>query len=133
MTYRPRRTTGADLDQLFKAGQRPRLRRFGHRQRAHKVTEIVGQCVELEADGVGGEGPARPPRPLDCTLGLLDPLLRCAALVVEGDNTLGRTSQVGDDKADARIKLTRMPLDPRLREGRLLATTRRGFFQLCAS
>jgi len=36
---------GADFDQLFpQAGQRPRIRRFGHRQRAHEVTEIVGQC-----------------------------------------------------------------------------------------
>jgi hypothetical protein len=42
---------------------------------------------------------------------LLDPLLRCAALVVEGDNALGRTRQVGDGKADAPIQLTRMPLD----------------------
>jgi hypothetical protein len=66
-----------DLDQLFpQAGQRPRFRRFGHRQRAHEVTEIVGQCVELEAHRVGGEGPARQPRPLDRTRPLLDPLLR---------------------------------------------------------
>ena len=50
-----------------------------------------------------------------------------AAVVIEGDETLHRPRQVGDDKADARIKLTRMALDPRLREGRLLATTRRGF------
>ena len=36
---------GVDFDQLFpQAGQRPRIRRFGHRQRAHEVTEIVGQC-----------------------------------------------------------------------------------------
>jgi hypothetical protein len=69
--------------------------------------------VELEADGVGGDGPARQPRPLDCTLVLLDPLLRCAALVVEDDNALGRTRQVGDDKADARVQLARMPLDLR--------------------
>src|SRR6516162_5760165 len=103
---------GADLDQLFpQASQRPRLRRFGHRQRAHEVTEIVGQCVELEAHRVGREGPARQPRPLDCTLALLDPLLRCATLVVEGDNALGRTRQVGDDKADAPVQLARMPLD----------------------
>ena len=47
-------------------------------------------------------------------------------MVIEGDETLRRPRQIGDDEADARIKLTRMPLDPRLREGRLLATTRRG-------
>jgi hypothetical protein len=67
--------------------------------------------VELEAHRVGGEGPARQPRPLDRTLALLDPLLRYAALVVEGDNALGRTRQAGDDKADARVQLARMPLD----------------------
>jgi hypothetical protein len=50
---------GADLDQLVaQAGQRPRLRRLRHRQRPHEIAEIVGQRVELEADGVGGEGSA---------------------------------------------------------------------------
>jgi hypothetical protein len=48
---------GADLDQLLaQAGQRPRLHRLRHRQRPHEIAEIVGQRVELEADGVGGEG-----------------------------------------------------------------------------
>src|SRR5580700_7382661 len=50
---------GADLDKLLaQAGQRPRLRRLRHRQRPHEIAEIVGQRVELEADGVGGEGSA---------------------------------------------------------------------------
>src|SRR5262249_43088857 len=40
-----------------------------------------------------------------------DPLLACTARVVKGDDPLGRARQVGDDKADARIKLARMPLD----------------------
>jgi len=30
-------------------------------------------------------------------------------MVVEGDDSLGRTSQVGDDEADARVQLARMP------------------------
>src|ERR1700704_1511530 len=38
-------------------------------------------------------------------------LLRRAALVVECDDPLGRARQVGDDEADARIKLARVPLD----------------------
>src|SRR6202040_2397588 len=42
---------------------------------------------------------------------LFDPLFACAALVVEGDNPVDRARQVGDDEADARIKLARMPLD----------------------
>ena len=39
--------------------------------------------MELEADSIGGEGPARELRPLDRALALLDPLLRRALLVVE--------------------------------------------------
>ena len=40
---------------------------------------------------------------IDCTPAFLDPLLGGAAL--EGNDVLGRTAHVGDDKADARIKL----------------------------
>ena len=105
MCHHPR----ADLDQLLaQTGQRPRLRRFGHRQRAHKVAEVVGQRVELEADGICGEGAARQPCPLDRALAFLDPLLRRAALVVEGDDALGWPGQVGDDETDARVKLARV-------------------------
>jgi hypothetical protein len=85
-----------------------------------------------EANRVDGEGAARQAGPLDCALAFFDPLLAVAAVVVEGDDALGRPRQVGDDEADAWAKLAGMPLDPRLREGRLLATTRRDFFQLCA-
>jgi hypothetical protein len=50
---------GADLDQfLAQPGQRPRFHRLRHRQRAHEVAKVVGERVELEADGVGGEGTA---------------------------------------------------------------------------
>jgi hypothetical protein len=44
-------------------------------------------------------------------LAFLDPLLACAALVVEGDDPLGQARQIGDDEADARIELSRVPLD----------------------
>jgi hypothetical protein len=37
--------------------------------------------MELEADGIGGEGPAGQPRPFDRALALFDPLLRRAALI----------------------------------------------------
>jgi hypothetical protein len=49
--------------------------------------------------------------PLDRALAFLDPLLRRAALVVEGDETPGRPDKVGNNKADARVQLARMPLD----------------------
>jgi hypothetical protein len=45
-----------------------------------------------------------------------------AALIVEGDDPLGRSRQVGDDKADPRVQLARMPST--------LATTRRLLLQL---
>src|SRR5205823_10250001 len=48
--------------------------------------------------------------PLDRPLSFLDVLLRGAAMVVEGDDALSRPRQVGDDEADARVKLARMPL-----------------------
>jgi hypothetical protein len=41
----------------------------------------------------------------------LDVLLASAAVVVEADDTLGRPRQVGDDEANPRAKLARMPLD----------------------
>ena len=50
--------------------------------------------MELEADGVDGEGPAGQPCPLDRVLVFLDVLLRRAALVVEGNDPLGRPRQV---------------------------------------
>jgi len=96
----------ADLDQLLaQAGQRPRFGRLRHRQRPHEISHIIGEDVKLEVDGIGGEGAARQPRPLYRALPLFDPLLSRAALVVEGDDSLGRTSQVRDDEADARVQL----------------------------
>jgi hypothetical protein len=103
---------GADLDQLLaQAGQRLWLRALGHCQRAHEVAEVVGQDVELEADGVGGKGAARQPRPFDRVLAFLDVLLARAALIVEGDDTLDRPRQVGDDEVDPRVQLAWMPFD----------------------
>ena len=65
---------GADLDQLLaQAGQRPRVDCLGHRQHPHEVAEVIGERMELKADRVGGEGPARQPRPLDRALAFFDP------------------------------------------------------------
>ena len=103
---------GADLDQLLpEAGERPVFDRLGRCQRAQEVAEIVGERVKLKPHGIGSERPARQPRPLDRALAFLDPLLGRAAPIVEGENPLGRAEQVGDDEADARNKLARMPLD----------------------
>ena len=48
---------------------------------------------------------------IDRSYSFLDPLLTGAALVVEGDDILGGSRHVGDDVADAWIKLARMPFD----------------------
>ena len=49
---------GTDLDQLsFKTRQRPILDRPWRRQRAQKVTKIVGQRTKLKTNRVGGERP----------------------------------------------------------------------------
>jgi hypothetical protein len=67
--------------------------------------------MKLEADGIGYEGAARQAGPFDRTLALFDLLLAGAAVVVEGNDALGRPRQVSDDKADTRIKLAGVPLD----------------------
>jgi hypothetical protein len=44
----------------------------------------------------------------------LPSLIYCShvpALIVEGDDPVGRARQVGDDETDARIKLAGMPFD----------------------
>src|SRR5690349_6134627 len=51
------------------------------------------------------------PRPLDRVLAFLNVLLARAALVVEGDDALGRARQIANDEADAWVQLARMPLD----------------------
>src|ERR1700757_3353862 len=67
--------------------------------------------MKLEADGVGGEGTARHPRPFDRALALFDPLLTGPALVVEGNDILGEPCHVRHDEADTRIEFARMPFD----------------------
>ena len=42
--------------------------------------------MKLKPDGVGNERAAREPRPLEGVLTFLDPLLRRAALIVEGND-----------------------------------------------
>ena len=102
----------ADLDQLLlQARQRPALDRLRCCKRAKKVAKIVGERMNLKPDRIGSERPARQSRPLDRALAFLDPLFARPALIVEGDDPVGRARQVGDDETDARIKLAGMPFD----------------------
>ena len=101
----------AGLDQLLlEVGQRPVLDRFRRCQCSQEVAKIVGERMKLKPNGVGRERPARQPRPADRTLAFLDPLLGRAALIVECDNPFCRARQIGDDEADAGIKLAWMPV-----------------------
>jgi hypothetical protein len=81
------------------------------RQRPHEIAKVARQGMRLQANRIGGEGTARQPGPLDRALALFDVLLAGAAVVVEGDDPLSRSGQVGDDEAGAWVQLARMPLD----------------------
>jgi hypothetical protein len=67
--------------------------------------------VQLQPHGVGVETTTRQPRPDEGVLALLDPLLGGAAAIVKSDDPLGRAVEIGNDEADPRIELARMPLD----------------------
>jgi hypothetical protein len=55
--------------------------------------------MKLEADRIVGKRAARQAGPFDRPLAFLDVLLSRAAPIVEGDNVLRRSRQVGDDEA----------------------------------
>src|SRR3954463_9830746 len=69
--------------------------------------------MKLKPDRVGLHRPARQACPLRGILALSDPLLRCAALIVEGHHALGRAAQVRDQEDHPWIEFARMPLDLR--------------------
>jgi len=101
-----------DLDQLeLQTGQRPVSYRLGERDAAQEGGQIVGQGVQLQPDLVVAEPPARQPRPVEGVLPFLDVLLGGAALVVEPHHPVRLHRQVGDDEADTREQLARMPFD----------------------
>ncbi len=101
----------ADFDQLFpQRGQRPVCHLLRQGQRPHEVGKVVGQSVKLEPDCIVAELAARQPGPFDSVFAFLDVLLRFAALIVEGHDSLRRSAQVSDDEADAGIQFPRMPL-----------------------
>jgi len=95
---------GADLHQsVAQRGYRPLLDLIGQRQAAQEAGQVIGQGAKLKPNRVGGKAVARQASPGDRVLALLDPLLRRAALVVEGNDARGGPCHVGHNKPDAGI------------------------------
>ena len=87
------------------------LDRLRQRQRAQEVAGILGERVELQANRIAAKAVAGQTCPVDRILAFLDPLLGCTPSIIELRHPRSRSRQVSDDEADARIELTRMPLD----------------------
>ena len=85
--------------------------RLWQSQCAQEVSETISKRVQLEPNLVVAVTLARKPRPVDGVLALLDMLLRRGPSIVELRHPRSRSRQVGDDEADAGIKLAGMPLD----------------------
>ena len=60
--------------------------------------------MKLKPNLVVAEAMAGQTGPVDRVLAFLDPLLRRAALVIEGDDAVGGTAQIGHDEADTGIE-----------------------------
>jgi len=102
----------ADFDQpVSERRHRPLLHGIRQRQCAQEVAEIVGERMQLQANGVVGELAAGETRPPDGVLAFFDMLLCRAALIVEGDDTLGRAGEVGHYEPDPGIEFAWMPFD----------------------
>ena len=102
----------ADLHEpIADTGQRPVLHLLRKRESAQKVGEVVGKRVKLEPHCVAPHRSTRQRGPFDRVLALLDVLLGGATLVVEDHDPVGTVRQIGDDKADAWVKLAGMPFD----------------------
>jgi hypothetical protein len=76
-----------------------------------KVSEVVRQRVELQADGVRVKRAARQTRPFDGVLAFFDALLAGAALVVEPDDIRRLQAKARNNEPDAREEFTMVPFD----------------------
>ena len=103
---------GPDLDELLtQRPQRPLLHRLGQCQTPQEIAEVVGQGEQLKADLIINEIMTRKPRPVQGVLTFLNPLLRCASLVIELDHIAGFPTEIRDYEVDSWKKLSRMPFD----------------------
>ncbi len=110
VTTRAWRTTRAPI--LMRQVRRPvghLLRQVGALQ---EDTGIAGRCMKLKPHLVPRHALAGKTRPIDHLPSFLDMLFGGAALVVEPNDPVRLHRRVGDDKADLREQVTRMPFDP---------------------
>src|SRR5689334_21513068 len=107
-TYRSCRTIRAPILTSFsrKVVRRPLRHILRQHERAQEVGQVVGEREQLEADRVVPEGAAGQSGPAERVLTFFDPLLRRAPTIIELADPLGRSLQVGDEKAHARVQLT---------------------------
>ena len=82
---------------------------IGLDQRSQEVAQTVCQGMRLKPHLIVPEAVTGKLRPVDGVLTLLHVLLPGSALIVEGDDARGPARQAGDDEADPRIQLARMP------------------------
>jgi hypothetical protein len=108
---------------LLEAGQRPGVDPRRQDEPPPQIPQVVREHAQQQPDLVRPEPMTRESRPVRRLLPLLDPLLGGAALVLEGDDALGRAAHVGDDVANARIKLAWMLLDLGNHPARLAPTS----------
>ena len=80
--------------------------------------------MQLQPHLVVVEPAARQPRPVEGVFAFLDVLLGGAAPVIEAHHPVGFHRQVGDDEADTREQLARVPFD--LGDHTALLVARRG-------
>ena len=112
---------GSDLDQLLtERSQRPFLHWLWQNQTPQKITKAVSQSKELKTDLIIREIMTRKPRPVQGVFAFLNPLLRCASLVVELHHIAGFPPKVRHNEADSGKS------SPACHS--ILATTLRAFF-----
>ena len=87
---------------LLQACQRPALDPLGQPEPPPEMPQVAGQHTELQPHFVSPETTTRQPCPVRGLLALFDPLLGCAALVVETQHRTARQGHVGCDEAGPR-------------------------------
>jgi len=92
---------------------RPMADLIGQGRFAEEIGEVVGQGIQLQPHGIGGEAAAGQAGLDDRVLPLLDVLLRRTSPIVEQCHRFRRPAHVGHNEPDARIQRAGVPVDVR--------------------